>query len=66
MSLISDLTTLRGVGTGIPKQVTEDNKPHLTNGWLSLVETDMKVLTIKNEDLDGLVRHFQMILLFRS
>ena len=66
MSLISDLTTLRGVGTGIPKQVTEDNKPHLTNGWLSLVETDIKILTMKNEGLDGLVKHFQTILLFRS
>lgn len=66
MSLIRDLTTLGGIGAGIPKQVTEDNKLHLTNGWLSLVETDIKILTMKNEGLDGLVKHFQTILLFRS
>ena len=58
MSLISGLTTLRGIGAGIPKQATEDNKPHLTNGWLSLVETDIKILTMKNEGLDGLEKHF--------
>ena len=66
MSLIRDLTTLGGIGAGIPKQVTEDNKLHLTNGWLSLLETDIKILTMKNEGLDGLVKHFQTILLFRS
>lgn len=66
MSLIRDLTTLGGIGAGIPKQVTEENKLHLTNGWLSLVETDIKILTMKNEGLDGLVKHFQTILLFRS
>lgn len=41
MSLISDLTTLKGMCAGIPKQVSEDDKPHLTNGWLSLVETEI-------------------------
>lgn len=66
MSLISDLTTLKGMCAGIPKQVSEDDKPHLTNGWLSLVETDIKTLTMKNEDVDGLLRQFQRILIFRS
>lgn len=66
MSLTSDLTSLEGnrcwhSKANIQRQQTSPDK------WMvDLVETDIKILTMKNEDLDGLVRHFQTILLFRS